>query len=170
VGPFRLAGYLNTPPVSREWQIRDSFSRLADGTSNQLMIGEKQLFIGDSTNPAWMDYDPTTNNAEEHWANADGSWLTASQTRNYNIFRTTLGRGSVGTIDTMDLWMMVPIQPRKEHRTTWGNPPHSFGSWHTGTTNFAVGDGSVASISDAVNARLFAKLGVVNDGLGGSIP
>jgi len=175
VGAFRAASYTNNDvPVSREWSVRDSFSRYADGTSNQLIVGEKQLYIGgDPDHPTpWMDHSPQPDGggSNEHWGNADGSWLTASSTRSNSIFRPTLGRGSVATIDTMDVGMLCTIQSRKDWRDTWGNPPIGFGSWHTGTTNFAVGDGSVAGISDSINGRLLAKLGVVNDGLGGSIP
>ena len=173
VGPFRAANYTNNASaVSREWSVRDSFSRLADGTSNQLMIGEKQLFIGDATNPAWMDYSPPTDGGDEGWGAADGSWLTASGNRSYSIFRPTLYYRSVAEIDTMDTWRLVTIQSRKEFLSMWGGDQGvmGFGSWHTGTTNFAIGDGSVSGLSDTINGRLFAKLGVVNDGLGGTLP
>jgi len=175
VGSFRSANYGSfekdgsgniTEGVTRTWTVRDTFSRFSDGLSNSLIIGEKQLYRG-RDNPHWMEFDGP--DFDDAWANADGSWLSSAVTRSYNIFRPAHFVGTMGTLDSRDDGSLIGIQQQNEFRLMWW-PPMGFGSWHTGTTNFAVGDGSVAGISDAINRRLFAKLGVVNDGLGGAIP
>ena len=172
VGTFRSANYANNvSPNAREWSVRDTFSRFSDGLSNSLFIGEKQLFIGNADNRAWMDHDPPTSGGDEGWEMADGTWLTPTGNRSYSIFRPTLFRGSVAEIDTLDAgWQLVTIQPRTSHLTMRGSPPMNFGSWHTGSTNFVLGDGSVRGVSDSINGRLFARLGVPNDGGTVAIP
>ena len=173
VGPFRAASYTdNNAPVSRQWSVRDSFSRIVDGLSNTLIFGEKQLYLGGTaddgtTLPAWMDFEPA--GWDDQYCNVDSSWLIHGMTRSFNIYRPTHFFGPSGTIDSKEDWELLGIQMRKEHRSMWW-PPMSFGSWHTGTTNFTVGDGAVVGISDAISKYLYAKLGIVNDGLNGSIP
>jgi prepilin-type processing-associated H-X9-DG protein len=61
------------------------------------------------------------------------------------------------------------IQPKKVWRDMWWLPL-GFGSWHTGTTNFVLGDGSVRGLSDSVRPNILAMLGVVNDGKSVAIP
>jgi prepilin-type processing-associated H-X9-DG protein len=46
---------------------------------------------------------------------------------------------------------------------TGGNPP-ALGSWHAGVCNFLFGDGSVQSLSTALNINTLKSLGSRNDG------
>ena len=171
VGTFRSAKYMNdNAPRASEWSVRDTFSRISDGLSNTLIIGEKQLARGARDGdgnpvPDWMEWEP---NDDQH-CNVDSSWLIHGMARSFNIYRPTHFYGTAGRIDVKEDWELLGIQLPKQHRDMWW-PPMSFGSWHTGTTNFAVGDGAVVGISDAINKALYAKLGIVNDGLNGSIP
>jgi len=170
VGPFRSAKYVNdNEPRASQWSVRDSFSRIVDGLSNTLIIGEKQLYLGGPGDNgfAWLEYDPP--DGDDQYCNVDASWLTHGMARSFNIYRPTHFYGSSGRIDDKEDWEILGIQLKTERRDMWW-PPMSFGSWHTGTTNFAVGDGAVVGISDAINKKLYAKLGIVNDGLGGTIP
>ena len=170
LGPFRAANYSGN--TTSTWSIRDSFARLADGTSNQLMIGEKQIFTGGDPDypdaPAAFEVDPP--DASDMTLGSDGGWLvwTAYSTA---VARPVHRMQPIATIDTITPWRMCPITSRKDYPVTlWYAGRWGFGSWHTGTCNFAVGDGSVAGIADTINPRLLAKLGVVNDGLSASIP
>ena len=170
LGPFRAANYSGT--TTSTWSIRDSFSRLADGTSNQLMIGEKQIYLGGDpaypASPAAFEVDPP--NGDDPTLGSDGNWLVWAPYA-VAIARPVHRQQPIATIDTVTPWSMCPIQSNKVYPVTlWYAGRWGFGSWHTGTTNFAVGDGAVAGISDTINPKLLAKLGVVNDGLSASIP
>jgi len=165
-GPFRAAKYTDdSRPLASTWSVRDTFSRMSDGTSNTIIFGEKQMYIGGADGPGWLEWEPD----DDQHCNVDSSWLTHGMARSFNIFRPTHFWGPAGTINTREDWALPGIQQRNEFRDMWWLPM-GFGSWHTSVTNFAVGDGSVASLSDSINKRLFAMLGVVNDGLGGTIP
>ncbi|MDR2705685.1 MAG: DUF1559 domain-containing protein [Planctomycetaceae bacterium] len=142
-----------------DWVFRDTFSWWSDGTSNQLVFGEK--FI-----PSWA-YDMETDAATQ-W---DGSWhYTDDNHAAYNIARCVhpdarlFGRG-----------------PNDSNRTNSTIGPHgnplgtdqgreSLGSSHAGIVNFLVGDGSVRSISIITRPELMVSLTQVNDGEAVSLP
>ena len=154
---------------SSTWSVRDSFSRMSDGMSNTFIIGEKQLFIGDATNPAWMDHVPP-NDDNQGWMGADGTWLVMNIFRSMNVLRPVHTMGPLSEIDTKGIEHTTGIQPRTQFRHVWSQPTMGFGSWHTGVTLFAVGDGSVASVSDSINPRILARLGACDDGQSVTIP
>ena len=187
VGAFRGASYGETDtdgdgnPRGRSstWSARDNFSRFAGGLSNILLVGEKQLHIGGGfimdggnrrTVPALMDFTAD----EMAWGNADGSWLIASMSPySYGIYRPVIFLGPVNRIDIEDAGRLPGIEPRNRGAWIWGgwgDSQFGFGSWHTGTTNFVLGDGSVRSINDSVNPRILAKLGSVGHGLTVALP
>lgn len=180
LGPFRSASYSghssDGTPISSTWKVRDTLAMFTDGTSNTLIFGEKQLYMGGDTSDkatdagaqAWLDYSPPAED-QEGWGNADGTWLVLSIHRSYSVFRPTHFTGQVGNIDSAEMWALPGLQPRNEFRDMWWLPM-GFGGWHTGVTNFALGDGSVSSLSDSVNPRILAKLGVPNDGLSVAFP
>ena len=179
VGPFRAASYTRKDTdgngISSSWSVRDSFSRISDGLSNTMIIGEKQLYMGGDTSegglgkPSLFDFTPSESNSDEGWGNADGNWLLLSAQRSYSVFRPVHFVGQTNTIATKGTWLLPGLQPTHEFRTMWWLPM-GFGSWHTGVCNFAVGDGSVASVSMAANPRIIAMLGVCNDGNSVSFP
>ncbi|MCL2348599.1 MAG: DUF1559 domain-containing protein [Planctomycetaceae bacterium] len=164
---------------SSTWSVRDSMARMVDGTSNTFLIGEKQLYIGGDTRekyadrPAWMDYNPTSSEIGDDggYRAADGTWLTMNEHRSYSVLRPVHNMGPISAIGTDAIWTLPGIQSRKTWTSMWGDfPVMGFGSWHTGVCNFAVGDGSVASVGDTINPRILAWLGVCNDGQSVSIP
>jgi prepilin-type processing-associated H-X9-DG protein len=146
---------------------------MSDGTSNTLVFGEKQLYQGgDPDNldkPPLFEYSGPFNTDEGQWSNADGSWLTVYDWRCVNVFRPVHFVEPVATIDTKEPWTLPGLQSRKEWRDMWWLPM-GFGSWHPGSTNFVLGDGSVRGLPDSVNPRILAKLGIPNDGLTVSLP
>ena len=178
VGTFRSGNYSQARDgdeyrgKSSTWSPRDTFSRMADGTSNTLVFGEKQLYQGGDPNnldkPSQFESSCPFND-EGQWTNADGSWLTVYDWRCVNVFRPVHFTEPVATIDTKESWTLPGLQSRKEWRDMWWLPI-GFGSWHPGSTNFVLGDGSVRGLPDSVNPRILAKLGIPNDGLSVSLP
>jgi len=141
-----------------------------------VIFGEKQIYMGGDKRPDWaampnlFEYEPKADDSS-NWCGVDGSWLTTTAHRGFSIFRPVHFNGPVSEIETKGLGNFPGIQPKNEWRDLWWPwPPHGFGSWHTGTTNFSVGDGSVAAISDTISPRILAKLGIVNDGMSVAIP
>jgi len=176
VGPWRAATYTNDTVSS--WQCRDSLSRLVDGTSNQLMLGEKQIHLGWNGPDSFSSFETDPTPADEDWGTckmlylvSDGTWMVMNQWA-VNVARPVHMNFRAATLDSDRSWRVLPgIQKRTDPTNNWWwDRPLGFGSWHTGTCNFAVGDGSVAGISDTINPALLAKLGVVNDGLSASLP
>ncbi|MCL2118858.1 MAG: DUF1559 domain-containing protein [Planctomycetaceae bacterium] len=167
-GAIRVASW--TGGNAGSWQPRDTMSWWADGTSNQLVVGEKHI-RADLVGSCGANAD-----AANRWRLGDcsmlitGDWNTLSSARSLNA---RLARG-----------------PNDTHAdTNYGteDKPH-WGSSHTGTVNFLLGDGSVQAISvttpsgdlypseaDAnnktdVSNSIIGRLGCARDGNTASIP
>jgi hypothetical protein len=131
---------------------RDTFSRITDGLSNTLLVGEKHVRVnelGDMNNSATRQ---------------DGTYLYSdSNWREYNVarqIRLVLGKG--------------PNDQTANNNSPAPSTTYGFGSWHPGICLFAVADGSVKSVSNnisqgfnAANANpesILHLLGRCNDG------
>lgn len=159
-GPFRQASLTvqsggNTD--GNTWKSQDSFSRLSDGTSNQILFGEKHIPLG-MVGTCRNDADSFT---VLSWA--DCSFLNIGERRSPPSARVVRHRFALwGDGDNGN--MMPGIVPGN----TQGNAHYhtgAFGSYHTGVCNFAVGDGSVQALSVTMLPENLAALGTVNDGL-----
>ncbi len=137
--PFRRAIYrqTGTSPTDTEvnaWEPRDDFAWWSDGTSNQIMVGEKYIHfdelyehVNDST---WL------------WSHSDiigGTYRTANQ-------YATLGRSGVKETNQCT-----------HNRRRWG-------SWHPGIIHFTFGDGAVKPVSCTTPLRVIIPLMHVSDG------
>ena len=189
VGPFRAASYHELTSdgwgISRGWRTRDNFARVTDGLSNTLAIGEKQIFMGGldhsgTLRPSMFEYTAVDGDLNGTAANQDGGWLFVRRNFNGNIWRPVLINLPVADFDNFTDGEHLASLPGIARRNRWmvrawfgnANPGRmmAFGSWHAGVTNFVMMDGAVRSLTDTVNPRLVAKLGVVNDGQAASIP
>jgi prepilin-type processing-associated H-X9-DG protein len=145
------------------WTPRDSMAWWADGTSNQLVVGEKHIWsqvVGQCGTDA-------TNSGDNRWKFGDCTMLLG-----YNIWNSFSGLRSInaGLARGPNDRGSNPNQPLESQ-------PH-WGSNHTGTVNFLMGDGSVQAISVTVptgslstNANtIIGRLGNVKDGNSVSIP
>ena len=159
-GPFRpsntTAGPVNEHDVLG-WTPRDTFSRMADGTSNQLVLGEKFIALHEIGRCQSTGL-PATERAFDC-----GALLTGGHDFELNAARpTSTERG--------------PIAFMKEHEypEAAGNWPwafyEAFGSAHPGTTHFLLGDGSVQAVSVQTRPGIIAALGDVADGTAVSLP
>ena len=178
-GPFRAAKFSapadseGLPTSSAGWSPSGTFALMSDGTSNQLMIGEKQIYMGggnSTTEPNNFEFLPTTADRFQN-PMRDASYLIHDQ---YAFsggasLRPLFCNGLRGSIATYDrVW--VGIQPPHEYRSIWNPNAPGFGSWHTSVCNFVLGDGSVRGVSVTTSGRVLAQLGVVNDGTSVALP
>jgi hypothetical protein len=153
--PFRGAIWSGGTPES--WLPRDTFARLSDGTSNQILVGEKFIQrdnIGLCTSAATMADRPKTGDCSilgyHCWAGGSGARsFNAMICNNMNLSGTTNFH-------------------EEGHPAQWGG-------CHVGICIFLFGDGAVRPISVTVptgplsgtgaNANsILGKLGNVDDG------
>ncbi len=141
------------------WQPRDTFSRWADGTSNQIVFGEKHIpngYIG-RCSVTDADGNPRTQ--------GDCSILTNGENRQIATFRAVRIVDAFHTQDQDRRFGIVSSKDMDLH-----NMRPTFGSAHTGTCNFLMGDGSVHGLSTTISVDTLAWLGGCNDGNTVSIP
>lgn len=165
-GPFRVAvPNSGLPPSDTKcqagWQIRDTFAWFQDGTSNQIILGEKHVhpnFIGKCS----RNYDGSTSSKAHA---GDCTYLVTSEHRTGGN-RGILGRWG-GTLN------QFPLSRMNDHsgETTMSTFSYGFGSWHPGICPFVFGDGSVKSLSTTVHfTNVLRPLADVRDGVPVSLP
>ena len=161
VGPFRVVVVRSdewSAANYNAWTVRDTFSRLADGTSNQFMIGEKHIPLGRVGQCSYI-----------FESNNDSDTLSGD----CSIF-TNGTWASNGFARSFDGWQNheQTISNPKDYSTGATSPTHiySFGSYHPGVCMFAIGDGSVQSVSVTTPHRILRAFSNVSDGLAVSLP
>lgn len=138
------------------WQPRDTIAWWKDGSSNQILFGEKYI----PAQKLGMREEPLADCA---W---DGSYLYAS----YGWRDKGVGRlaGFIGMDGNPNYYPLITRPSRYELET---NPTYRMGSYHTGIINCAIGDGSVTSVSVMIDPeRVLIPLTCVDDGNSVSIP
>ncbi|WP_153555742.1 DUF1559 domain-containing protein [Roseimaritima sediminicola] len=134
---------------------RTRIEQIRDGSSNTLMIGEKALHRNSFGSEGGDN---------ERWNNAGwdedvvrfGAGLLADGTR-YGIPPIT---DEQATHYENGAWTTVTDRGG----ISWGAWHPFFGSSHSGGTNFCLGDGSVRLIAETVDAEVFRRMSVSNDG------
>jgi hypothetical protein len=155
VGPFRVALWTSKSATAFSWKPRDSFSRLQDGTSNQLLVGEKFIYNEDIDK---CDYSSASNSDGRRQTGDCGilsgaGWSALPNERSLN------GGIAKSSDEKVQNWYQEP-------NTQWGGI-------HPGICLFLMGDGSVRNISVTIPTgvnSLFSWLGNVCDGNAVSIP
>ena len=162
-GPFRLPSLTFAPGSTNgtqvwdydkvvSWTAKDTMGWWSDGTSNQIMIGEK--FI-----PAWA-LDSTGVTAG--WDNSYMSqWTGACLFGSARFIEDTPGVPPIARSPN-DPTIPEGSSPSGYSPNNWGKC--GFGSNHPGTCNFAVGDGSVHSFSVTINPTVLMNLADAKDG------
>ena len=144
----------NAVDAVNAWQPRDNFAYWSDGTSNQLVIGEKHV--------PFVHLGVCEGNS--------GSNLYSHQNSDCGFLSTDPGAqrefGAARTIrhdlKTDPKW---GENIRFTNATTNSRNGYGFGSYHTGVVNFLVGDGAVRAFSVTTNPdRVLVPLTRVNDG------
>jgi hypothetical protein len=150
---FTRSGDGTTEPRTLEWTPRDDFGFVADGLSNQFLIGEKYI-------PASRVGVCTYNQVY------DGTYLSSSvpleNTFARNLFRLT--EAATPTYIARGMNEAENVNP------TSPSLYPQFGAFHTGTVNFLVGDGSVHGVSVATNRELLEAFANASDGVAVALP
>jgi prepilin-type N-terminal cleavage/methylation domain-containing protein len=153
-GPFRVAFWTSNLPSS--WEPRDQFSRIADGLSNQLLVGEKYIYQEDINQ---CDYDAATSDPDGRRKAGDCSILGGASWSALPIERSLNGGIAKSSVEKIQAWY-------KEPNNQWGGI-------HVGICQFLLADGSVHSINVTIPTgvnSLFYRLGNVRDGKTVQIP
>lgn len=148
IGPFRVSTFAGTDYKS--WRPRDTLSWWQDGTSNQFIIGEKhipQSRIRTCTNTPF--------------GYIDCSYLFADGNNELHIGRPASMAISQGVIARSSFIGDTSGSPENDF---------SFGSFHPGICQFALGDGSVRGISVNTKPLTFCRLCDVQDGIAETLP
>ena len=158
-GPFRSALI-----ESGNWTPRDTFAWIADGLSNQILVGEKHI-------PKHKMDVCITSTASDFYPIDDCSYLAGGHVSSATTGRTVYGWNSNGSaIYTAPL--CTPDQ--LGNCVSDGDGPfyiYGFGGHHPGVCNFLMGDGSVFSIAvTTVVDPILRRLACVNDGEVATIP
>ena len=175
IGPFRLAQLQTTSGTGANspenfWMPRDSFAYFADGTSNQIIIGEKHIPTGALGNCSRSGTNNPDNGDDGRYYHDCAYWATTGLARGAAMSRY-VRRGRTGSDDNPDAWSEVnPIRRPDEGRNGIHVNDGGFGSWHPGVAHFTLGDGAVRSFSRTTPNRILACLAAVNDGFSVAIP
>ena len=147
----------------KNWEVRDQMSWWSDGTSNQIVIGEKHIPLG-----KLGECNPGGGTAAVY----DCSILAAATAQDSAQHGRAIQMGSIVNADgTLTPWHdSAPrlLRPQDHQDTMIINS--GFGSYHPGVCGFLLGDGSVRTFSITTEYRILCALGDTKDGLTVSVP
>jgi hypothetical protein len=183
IGPLRSATFSTSPidagrlDMMKTWKPRDTMSWWRDGTSNQLVLGEKHvpsLRLGKCKASDGDDGNGTVGECSFlKW----GAWGASSVGRSFVYTTYANADNEVTRLDPTNIaspmYAMPIAKGPSDHREDGRSPLHQygFGSYHPGICNFLVGDGAVRGISVTTPVQpILAALAIVNDGLSVAIP
>lgn len=158
-GPFRCAKRSGSNTNRKSWVPRDGISWWKDGSTNQLLFGEKHIpsrnvGICDSTEKGW-----------------DCSYLYADAKDNTTCRNFHVGRPIAPS------WQAESCEPLVRNPSEYSDEEeprkknlYAFGSAHPGICMFLIGDGSVRSIGTTTERNILVALATVNDGVTVSLP
>jgi prepilin-type N-terminal cleavage/methylation domain-containing protein len=158
VGPLRLCMMSNSNNYMT-WSPRDTMAYWTDGTTNQIVIGEKHIpqnYLGNCTNQS-----VTVSGSSRKMI--DCSYLDTS-----NWYRDWL------TVKYIQFW--DPTQQRHEivrdinFGETLNSDGYGFGSYHPGVCLFAFGDGSVVPGIVTTATSIICQLCHTSDGSNAKLP
>jgi hypothetical protein len=158
--PFRISileNYTTSPSYGAftSWQPRDTMAYWQDGSTNQLLFGEKHF-------PVRPGVDYPAGKGEDS-SRGDNTYLTARSAGGGVVFTTR-------TFDDTGSGLRHIARSRDDPTTTQDNGVSYFGSAHSGVCNFLIGDGSIRSVSTTTSASLLRNLADVQDGNPVSLP
>jgi len=164
-GPFRIAR-CSTADDTTTWKPRDSMAWWSDGTSNQLLVGEKHL-----PSIVLEKCERYTGGTEDYRYYQDCSYLSAAGYAMRSAARFVRVNTTIDQMGGGDIPRGANILAIPEHYTDVTlsaiqseGTNSRFGSAHPNAVNFLIGDGAVRSFTLTTPAWVMAALGTVNDG------
>ncbi|MCL2623244.1 MAG: DUF1559 domain-containing protein [Planctomycetaceae bacterium] len=160
-GPLRDCNYDGADPDGhphfRNWKPRDQMSWWSDGTSNQIVIGEKHIPLGKlgqcTPTDAYNAWDCSILcTAADGAAGAHGRAIQQGSNRESDGRLTPFHRGAMRLLRPQDHQKDVLIIDS------------GFGSYHTSVSSFLLGDGSVQSFGITMSYDVLAAYGDTKDG------
>ena len=161
-GPFRgavlgsLSGYL-----TQDWTPRDTMAWWADGTSNQIIVGEKHIprnRLG-KCSAVTNGYGVAPDSSDCSYLAGGSGWDSAGFGRSFSGYG---GWNRFGIASPGD-----KVYEADDYGPVWN---YGFGSYHPGVCQFAVGDGSVQAFPTTTSISVLTALATVNDGKVVSLP
>jgi prepilin-type N-terminal cleavage/methylation domain-containing protein len=171
-GPFRVA-LIEIAGDYSSWKPRDTTAWWQDGTSNQIIIGEKHILPKDVGKCVRYD---TGGNAEDRDTAGDcsilvtGYWRTSGMgrpvTRSFASSTVTGGDNGATTNEGNPDDPNVNLIANRPDMPYGGQNLESsrFGSFHPGVSMFLVGDGSVHPFPVTISRIPYHRWAMVNDG------
>jgi hypothetical protein len=177
LSPFRVAAYSSGSDVN-SMVPRDTIAWWADGTSNQLLIGEKHVPKGFLNQCAFAK----VNEANAKYIGECTCLTVAGGAHGWNSAST--GPSMMRRIRLPSNITDAPNRHDGPSRLAYGQSDfatsgtpsgfdndYGFGSWHPSICNFLLGDGSVHAISNTTASDpILESLGCVNDGRNVTLP
>ncbi|MDR2438025.1 MAG: DUF1559 domain-containing protein [Planctomycetaceae bacterium] len=137
----------------KQYTLTTSFATWQDGTTNQLILGEKHVPTTEIKNEGGAPITATALGVSGKW---DGSYLFMSANSPNQVIRIIHAKNDGTSGDSFSL-----VQ-KKEITTDYAE--FGFGSYHSGVVNFCLGDGSVRGFSLTISPTILAYLADINDG------
>jgi type II secretory pathway pseudopilin PulG len=149
-----------------KWNVRDDMAYWQDGTSNQLLLGEKHIPSG------YLGFSKGNQDNADIAYSADMTYLSAGR---YAVGAARNIKASIALCrpnDFMDNTTQNALQPTATvgSDTSTGGL-YGFGSWHSGICNFLIGDGSVRGLPVTTSPdKVLYPLTRVDDGEAVTLP
>ncbi len=145
----------------KAWSAGSGIERWTDGTSNQLVWGEKHI---PSSKLGKCD-----DQGDPRPLGDDCAFYFTAPMRWGSMFRI-IGIMPGGNIAQGPKHIDRIVRDGPDPHLTWASSGYSFGSYHPGVCNFLVGDGSVHSLSVTTPDRIMYMFADVSDGGSVSLP
>ncbi|MDR0705254.1 MAG: DUF1559 domain-containing protein [Planctomycetaceae bacterium] len=140
------------------YKLTAKFDRWQDGTTNQLIFGEKHIPTTKLKNEGGATIAATAGGGV--W---DGSYLFISAASPNHVVRLIHARNNGAA--AADDFGLVRNKEATDNYAQWG-----FGGYHGSIVNFCLGDASVHGISATVSPTILAYLADINDSHSTSLP
>jgi len=156
--------------MTGNWQPRDNFSRVIDGLSNQIFVGEKHIPLGRFGKCSYTGAGSTPDGAG-FIEQDDCSYLSAGAWALGGARATVSRNAGTGGANGYKEFALANPSDFKDDLNATGLTHYGFGSYHPSVSNFLMGDGSVRAFSVSTSvANVLKPLSLVDDGVSVSIP
>ncbi|HBT75501.1 MAG TPA: hypothetical protein DEB39_00935 [Planctomycetaceae bacterium] len=161
VGPFRAGIIPAIPDGMKNWEPRDTMAWWSDGTSNQIIFGEKHIPMGLLQTCA--------NDWDADYTFADCQYFSADGTNEIHIGRVAATNLTFGMITRNPGVAAEPQSGQTVNRYN-AESNFSFGSYHPGVSHFVLGDGAVRAFNVNMIQLAVCRLCDVGDGVSVELP